>query len=141
MDNMITIDQTVLIQMINTIIALLLANFLLIRPIRKQIKARRDITNGLGADIDRFTYETSSKLADYEQSLAETRAAAVREREQVRSDAMKKEEELIAEAHKKSTDFLDDFRKRTAAEADEARQYLREKADHFANMAIDRLLN
>lgn len=141
MDNMITVDHTALIQLVNTVIALLLANFLLISPIRKQIKARREITGGLSAEIDRFTHETSSKLADYEQSLAETRAAAVREREQVRADARQKEEELIAEAYKKSTDFLDDFRKRTAAEAEEARQHLREKADFFANMAIDRLLN
>lgn len=141
MGNMIDIDVTALIQFVNTIIALLVANFLLIRPIRRQIKARRDITSGLAAEIGRFTHETSSKLAEYEHALAEARTAAVHEREQVRADAMRKEEELIAEAHAKSNDFLADFRKRTAAEADEARQHLRQKADYFANLAIDRLLN
>lgn len=141
MDDLLKVDLTAVLQFVNTIIALVVVNFVILRPIRAQLKARKDIVDGFTAEIDAFNDKAKTKLNSYEQALAETRTQAAKEREEMRSEAMRKEADMIAEAHRNSQDFLDSFRTRMAQEAKEATDALRDRATHFADMAIDKLLN
>lgn len=140
MGDLLKVDITVFIQFINTIIALLVINFVLLRPIRAQIKKRKDLTDGITAEINAFNEQAKTKLTSYEHALADTRTAAAKEREEMRAEAMRREADMIAEAHKNSHDFLDSFRTRMAQEAQDAADSLRAQAPRFAELAIDKLL-
>lgn len=140
MDNMIDIDVTIVIQLINFLIAIVVLNFLLIKPVREHLASRQALTAGLAQEIDSFCAEASSKLGGYESAIAEARTQATQAREAVKAEGTAREQELLRAAQADAQSFLQSAREDTARQAKAASDTLLSQVNIFAEQAMKKIL-
>ena len=141
MGNMIDIDYTILIQLVNFLVTVVVLNFLLIKPIREQIANRRQFTLSQAAGIDAFTADANTKLTAYEAALSEARAAAIAAREGRKAEGHAKEQAIISAAQADAQKFLRAARDETDREAKTAMDTLRGQVNDFAAKAASRIFS
>ena len=73
---MVDLNITFWIQLANFLVTLVVLNYLLISPIRKIIRKRKDNVEGLIGEIEAFTAEKQQLLDEYESELRKAREAA-----------------------------------------------------------------
>jgi len=140
MDNMIDLDKTLLIQMLNFLITLVVLNYLLVKPVREQIAARKALTSGHAADIEAFLAKAAEKLSGYETALAEARAQAGDARESIKAQGTVKEQEILQAAHADAHAYVQSSRAKTAKEVQAAMKTLLSQVDGLAAKAASRIL-
>ncbi|MDL2316407.1 ATP synthase F0 subunit B [Desulfovibrio sp. OttesenSCG-928-A18] len=140
MGNIIALDSTLFIQMVNFLITIVVLNFLLIKPIREQIAARSSFTASYTADIEKFNSEASEKIAAYQAALAEARNQASLSREAIKAEGAAKEQELIQSAHADAQKFLSEAKADTARQVKEATKALNAQINGFAAKALAKIL-
>ena len=140
MGNLIEFDNTFLIQLAKFLITLVVLNFLLIKPVREQIAARKALTDGQAADITRFTQTAEAKLVGYEETLSVARTEASKTREATKEDGRKRERELLTAAQADAQTFLQAARADTAREMKAAGDALAARVDTFASQALSKIL-
>lgn len=74
---MIELNITVWIQLVNFLITLVVLNYLLISPIRKIIRKRRENSEVLLGEIEKFTSESQQLVDEYESEIRKAREAAI----------------------------------------------------------------
>ena len=72
---MVDLNITLWIQLANFLVTLVVLNYLLISPIRKIIRKRKDNVEGLIGEIEAFTAEKQQLLDEYESELRKAREA------------------------------------------------------------------
>jgi len=140
MDNMIRLDWTIFIQMANFLITLVVLNYLLIKPVREQIAARKALTSGYAADIEAFSSKASEKLSGYEAALAEARVQAGDARENIKAQGAAQEQEILHAAHTDAHAYLQSSRAQTAKEVQAAMKTLLSQVNDLAAKAGPRIL-
>jgi F-type H+-transporting ATPase subunit b len=140
MGNIINLDITFFFQLANFLITLVVLNILLIRPVRRQIAERTDLTAGYLAEIERFNREAEAKLAACESAQAEARARAVAAREQLKAEGRAREQEILGAAQEEARGFLRASKEDVARQSKAALQSLRGRVEAFAAGAAARIL-
>ena len=140
MDNMISLDSTLFIQMANFLITLVVLNFLLIKPVRQQIAARSALTSGYLSDIEKFNAEAAAKVSAYETALADTRAKASLARDGLKAEGQAQEQAMLQSAHAEAQAYLQASKKQVAADAKAAMDTLLSQVNVYAAKAVDKIL-
>lgn len=137
---MLDLNITLVFQLINFFIAILLLNYLLIRPVREIIKKRNDIMDQLAEESDHFYTEAVDRLEDYEGQLAKARQEAGKNREEGKSEALAELQAIVGEAEKSAKEMLEENRKFIHRQAEEALAQLRDGIDNFSTKLGNKLL-
>jgi len=137
---MIELNITLLIQLVNFLITLVVLNWLIISPIRKVISARRSKLEGLNADASSFAGQTAEKMDNYSALLAAARVSAVAEREAMRTSGLEMEASLISSAYDQAEAMLAQRHKEISDEAGAAERTLRAQVPALAMKAVERML-
>ena len=140
MDNMINLDHTILIQLVNFLITLVVLNYLLIKPVRNQISQRNELVRSQSEAIETFTSQASDKLSSYETSLTEARSQAALARESLKAEGGVKEQELVQAAHSEAQAYLASSREQVAKDVKSAMNTLQSQVNEFAEKAIKKIL-
>ncbi|MDR0827551.1 MAG: ATP synthase F0 subunit B [Desulfovibrio sp.] len=141
MDNMISIDHTIFIQLINFLIAIVGLHFLLIKPVRDRIASRKTFTDAISGEIEHFTAKASEKIAGYEAALSEAKAKAGLTREAIKSQAASREQEIIRAAHAAAHAYLENARNEYARVCKTARESLLNEINTFAAQSMKKILD
>ena len=80
---MINIDITLLIQLVNFLVALAIINYLIIRPVRGVIARRRAQNDELRGSADTIRSEADLKMEGYTARIAKARAEVAAARESI----------------------------------------------------------
>ncbi|MDD6088200.1 MAG: ATP synthase F0 subunit B [Desulfovibrionaceae bacterium] len=137
---MINIDITVVIQLVNFLIALVIVNWLLVRPIREVLLRRKHIVDDLNA-YTAFSENRSRELLDnYESELAKVRADAAAERKSLYLRAEAEGQEVVKQANGKAQESLQQCQNEVRKEADEASASLRAELKTYAEAAVAKIL-
>ncbi len=137
---MIDINLTIVIQLVNFIVTLVVLNFLLIKPVRGIIRQRRDLAAGFLGDAERFNSEAATRLERYEAVLTQAREQGAAERETQKTAALQQESAMLAAAHTDAQDFLQQSREETRKAVAAAGRDLRAQIPALAAKAAERLL-
>lgn len=137
---MVDLNITLLIQIVNFIFALIVLNYLLIRPIRTILKQRRDLVDGLVAEAGKFNEESSKRLKTYEAELDAARVLAVEQREAVKQQGLESELTILEGAQNEAQSFLQKNRKEVEQEAASAMNALRGQVNALAGKVVARVL-
>lgn len=140
MDNMIDLDPTLLVQLINFLITIVVLNFLLIKPVREHLAARNALTQGLAKDVASFTADADGKIKGYESALSEARSQASLTRDAVKAQGAAQEQELLNAAHAEAQRYLQSSREETARQAKAATDTLLSQVNAFAETAMKKIL-
>ena len=92
------IDVTVLIQFGIYVLILGVLTPLLLKPFQRVIDERENKTDGARAEVERLKDLAGQDQAAYEARLADSRAAASRERDALRSEGREEEKRIIGDA-------------------------------------------
>lgn len=137
---MINLDFTLLIQLVNFIVTLLVLNALLIRPIREIIKQRADKMSGLVGDTEGFLENANQKLSNYEAALSEARRGASAVREAKKEEGLTKEQELVTAASNEAQAILQASREQVAKDVKAAMDTLKGQVGALAEKATAKVL-
>ncbi len=137
---MIDLNITLVIQLVNFLITLVVLNWLIIAPIRKVLAERRGKLDGLGAEADAFEAKASEKLETYSAELATARAEATAEREAMRAAAFEREAAVLSAAHGHAGALLEQRRGEILKEISAAEDDLRAQVPALAAQVATRVL-
>ncbi len=137
---MIDINITLLIQLINFIVLLVVLNFLLFKPIRQIMQEREQgISSALGDA--KIAQDRMQKLLDnYNVSLAESKQKAATTYNAIYQRGIDAQREMISAERSKAGEALDRARAEIASASAEARADLRKEAERLSQDITSKLL-
>jgi F-type H+-transporting ATPase subunit b len=137
---MLDINITAIIQVANFFIAVIVLNYLLIRPIRDIIKQRKMKMGDMLRSAEAFTSAANEQLADYRNSLSLARQEAALVRADARSDALREQQTLVAEAGRHAQEQFARAKESLLKEMQSARAVLAKQVKPLAAKAVDKAL-
>jgi F-type H+-transporting ATPase subunit b len=136
----LSIDGTLVVQLINFAIFFAVLNVVFLRPVANAIAKRRAYINGLVSDYERYQVEAAGLRAQAEA----VRFAARREAEQLvaaeRARASNEAAEIATNYAQQATSIAADARKTAEAELNAARAGQDEAARKLASLVLERVL-
>jgi F-type H+-transporting ATPase subunit b len=137
---MITIDITVLIQIINILILIVVLNAVLYKPVRTVLTKRKEKLEELASSIENFKKNAELRREEISRKLNEARIKAKEEIEKARSAAQASTAESLAQVRQEATTNktaqLDEIKKQFT----DAQQQLSGQIDSFASDMAAKIL-
>jgi len=137
---MITIDITVLIQIINILILIVIMNAVLYKPVRTVLAKRKEKLAGLANSIETFKKNAELRREEINRKLNDARSKAKEEIEKARSAAQTTTAESLAQVRQEATSHktaqLDEIKKQFT----DAQQQLSGQIDSFASDMAAKIL-
>jgi F-type H+-transporting ATPase subunit b len=137
---MLDINITAIIQVVNFFVAVIVLNYLLIRPIRDIIRERKAKMGDTLASAEAFASSANEQLAEYQGSLSQARQEAVQARAAARADALLEQQTLVAEAGKRAQEQFAQAKEGLLKDMKNARTALARQVKPLAAKAVDRML-
>jgi F-type H+-transporting ATPase subunit b len=137
---MINPDITLLIQMINFFILLIVLNLILFRPIRNIIKERNQIVENFNSDIASLTGEAQASMEEFEAKVLEARKEGVGRIQSMKDEGEQAEVELIATTTQEAQAKIEEARKKVASDIQDARTELQKQVQTFSVAVTEKIL-
>ena len=141
---MITIDLTMLIQIANMLLLIVVLNAVLYKPIRSIIEERQKKIGGLDEGIDQFKKNAVLRLDEFGQKMKDARIRAKKEYEAARNAALAESTEKLAgirkEVDAQKTGQLAEIEKQFATAQTELQGQISGFANEMAGKVLGRAL-
>lgn len=141
---MITIDLTMLIQIANMLLLIVVLNAVLYKPIRSIIEERQKKITGLDEGIDQFKKNAVLRQDEFGQKMKDARIRAKKEYETARNAALTESTEKLAGIRKEvdvqKTGQLAEIEKQFAVAQAELQGQISGFADEMAGKVLGRAL-
>ena len=134
------IDVTFLIQFGIYVLILGVLTPLLLKPFQRVIDERENKTDGARAEVERLKDLAGQDQAAYEARLADSRAAASRERDALRSEGREEEKRIIGDARAEVLETLNASRAQIAQAEQSARDELDGQRQELADQLVEKVL-
>ena len=141
---MITIDLTMLIQIANMLLLIVVLNAVLYKPIRAIIEERQKKITGLDEGIDQYKKNSLLRLDEFAQKMKAARIRAKKEYESARNAALAESTEKLAgirkEVEEQKIGQLADIEKQFAVAQSELQSQIAGFASEMAGKVLGRAL-
>jgi F-type H+-transporting ATPase subunit b len=137
---MIDFDYSFLFQLVNFIIAWIVLNLILIKPIRGIIAKRQELMSGQMKAIETFSADAATKLRNYESALDAARKVGAETRNKLKDEGTAAEAQLLADTGKKAAGEVADARVSIESEVKAAKAALKSTVDTMARKAAGKVL-
>ncbi|MDR2696084.1 MAG: ATP synthase F0 subunit B [Deltaproteobacteria bacterium] len=137
---MLDINITAIIQVVNFFVAVIVLNYLLIRPVRDIIRARKAKMDDMLASAEAFSASADEQLASYEGSLGRARQEAALSRSDARADALREQQALVAEAGKRAQEQFAQAKAALLKDMQSVRAALTKQVKPLAAKAVGRMI-
>lgn len=137
---MINIDITLLIQLVNFLVTLVIINYLIVRPIRGVIARRRAANDELKENAKSLADEAALKMEGYTARIARARAEVAALRENVKAAAGQSAQEKMQKASEQARSIHLAAADRVRTESTEARRELDGRIGGFVDTALRTML-
>lgn len=137
---MITIDITMVIQIVNILILIVIMNAVLYKPIRNILAKREEKISSLNGEIDNFIKNTKLRQEEIDKKIRATRSKAKSLYEETRSGALAESAGTLSAVRDEATvaknKQMDEIQKQFAS----AREELRGQVNGFASEMAGKIL-
>lgn len=137
---MISIDASLVIQIVNFIFLIWILNILLYKPIRDVLLQRNNKIVGLEQKIEASNNSTKEKDDAFASGIKDARAKGLKEKEILLAAAADEERKLIENINKKAQADLAKVREQIAKDAEIVRASLQQEIDAFADAISQKIL-
>ena len=137
---MINIDITLLIQLVNFLITLVIINYLIVRPIRCVLARRRAANAAMKESAKAYADEAIHKMEGYTARIAQARAEVAALRENVKLAAGQRVQETVQKANEEARRIHLAESDRVRAESTEAKRVLESRVDMYVDAALKTML-
>jgi F-type H+-transporting ATPase subunit b len=137
---MLNIDGTLIIQIVNFLILLLILNFILFRPIRRILARREDEMNSRQKTIDDYKEQAEKNEKGIEEGVVQARKEGYTEKEALRSQGLEGEKEILQEAGGGVEQKLSTAKKEIESKIAVARETLEGQIASFSDELAQKIL-
>lgn len=137
---MISLDITLVYQMVNFLFLLLLLNFILFRPIRRAIEERQIKFKGLEGEIGSLNEDIQKRLDEWQAGLDAARSAGLKKREEIKKGGLEEEKGIIEQVRGEVDEKIKGVRTQMAKDNEETRGKLRAQVESFSREVAEKIL-
>lgn len=137
---MVDLNITLAIQLVNFIIALVVLNYVLVKPIRTILQKRRAVVNSLVNETEKQKTEAGMRIQRYEADIDAARVSAAEQRDIIKAQGADSEHSILAYAQAEAQSFLQKSRKDVEQEVAAAMKDLRGQVNVLAGKVVDKVL-
>ncbi len=137
---MIDINSSLLIQIVNFLVLLLVLNFVLFRPIRRIMREREQGISGALGEAKIGQDRVQSLSEQYNVMLADAKQKAAASYNAIYQQGLDAQRDLVSAERAKASELLDKARAEITAASNAARADLREEAERLSQDITAKLL-
>ena len=137
---MISINATLIIQLINFLIIVFILNKILFQPILKILAERDDLIEGTKVRAIELKQKGEEKLLEYNHTLDQARRKASESQSGVRKEALAAADTMIQSAMAEEQKIIAQIREEIKIEAEKARVDLKAQAETISNEVSRKIL-
>lgn len=137
---MISIDITLLVQMVNFLLFLAVINVVLYRPLRKMMEKRSNLVLSQRNEIEQAYREAEQALKEFEETIRNARALGRQKIEEYKEKARAVEKEMLQKAYQEAAEQVARVREEIGKEREMAVQELREQIRVFSLEVAQKIL-
>ncbi|MBC2711498.1 MAG: ATPase [Desulfosarcina sp.] len=137
---MVSVDGSIVLQMVNFLLLIWILNMVLYKPIRKILLERKEKVTGLQSDIDGSAQQVKSKEDAYAEGVRQARAAGQKEKEAMIQAAAEEEKVIIGKINESAQAELKAVKEKITQEMGTAKSALEEEIDAFADAIGQKIL-
>ena len=137
---MVSIDGSLIIQIVNFIFLIWVLNVVLYKPIRKVLIQRKEKIAGLEQKIDTAGKDIKEKDDAFSLGIKEAKAKGLNEKGVLLQEAADEEREIIEKINKKAQANLAEIRAKIAKDVESVGKSLQQELDVFANEIGQKIL-
>jgi F-type H+-transporting ATPase subunit b len=137
---MINIDQSVIYQIINFLLLMLILNAILYKPIRTILKQRAEKMTGLKSEAQKAQADMIQKDQDYQNRLQQARKEGFEQKNLFKLEGQEEEKKLLQQANQKIEAELTQNRQKIAQQVEEARKKLSGEVASFSQEIAQKIL-
>jgi len=137
---MLNIDGTLIVQIVNFLVLLLILNFILFRPIRSVLARRADEINSRQKTIDDYQEQAETNEKGIEEGVIQARKEGYTEKEALRSQGLEEEKGILQEAGGGVEQKLSAAKKEIESKIAVARETLEDQVASFSDELAQKIL-
>jgi F-type H+-transporting ATPase subunit b len=131
---------SLVIQIINFLVLLLVMNILLYRPIRNILKQRNEEMGSLESSAEDFRNRSDQQELAIEDGRIQARKEGIQEKDSIKAQGSEKEAEILKEAHSEAEDKIGLAKKEMEDKMGEIQKSLESDVDVFADELAAKIL-
>lgn len=125
-------DFSLLIQMANFLVFLVLMNFVLYRPIRKVVAERKRLISDRQKGIEDLEAQARASLLEYDKSLQEARKTGAQRIQELKASGYEQEKELLDRISEQTAAKVQEMRGKVQKDIGAARKELKQQVKSFS---------
>jgi len=137
---MISLDISILYQIILYIVLLLVLNKILFQPYSHLLEERERSTIGVQHEAAELEHEGAQLRAEYEEKIAQAQAAGYAAREAILQDGRQQRERILSQAREEATRILEQVRREVATALERERHLAAAEAATVAADMVSKVL-
>jgi len=137
---MVSVDGSIVLQMVNFLLLIWILNMVLYKPIRKILLERKSKVDGLQSAIDGSAEDVQSKEAAYAEGVRQARAAGQKKKEALLQVAAEEEKAIIGKINASAQAELKEVKEKIAQEMVTVKAALEDEVDAFADAIGKKIL-
>lgn len=138
---MITINETLVIEMISFLILVFVLNRVMFRPLLETIKKRKERVAGMGSDITASRREAETLTRDLREHEASAKKEAFEQKKELESLGSRQAAEIIGVARKEIADIKEKMRREVDDQLAQARARIQKDSETIAAEIMERILD
>jgi F-type H+-transporting ATPase subunit b len=137
---MVSVDGSIVIQIVNFLLLIWILNLVLYKPIRKILLERKEKMVGMQSDIDSSAEQVKSKEDAYTEGVRQARAAGQKQKESLMQAAADEEKAIIGKINESAQAELKEVKAKIAQDVGTVKTALEEEIDAFADAIGQKIL-
>lgn len=137
---MISIDGSIIIQIVNFIFLIWVLNIILYKPIRNVLLQRKERVADFEQSIEASRRDVEEKDEAFSLGIKEAKAKGLKEKEGLLQIASEEERKIIEKINEKAQADIANVRAKIADDAESARKSLQQEVDTFADAIAQKIL-
>ena len=137
---MVSVDGSLVLQIVNFLLLIWIMNMVLYKPIRKILLERKAKVDGLQSDIEDSDRQVQSIEDAYAAGVRQARAAGQKEKEALLQAAQDEEKAIVGKINESAQAELRTVKEKITQEMGTVKAALEEEIDAFANAIEQKIL-
>jgi F-type H+-transporting ATPase subunit b len=137
---MVSVDGSIVVQIVNFLVLIWILNMVLYKPIRKILLARKEKMVGMQSDIDGSAQQVQSKVDAYADGVRQARATGQKEKEALMQAAAEEEKAIIGKINASAQAELKAVKEKITQEMGTVKAALEKEIDVFADAIGKKIL-
>lgn len=139
-DELLSFDSSLIIQFFIFVIAIVVLNKLLFKPLVNIRYRREELTVMKMEEARKLNEDLEKRINEYNNKIVEAREEANEQRAEIRRQAQETAEKIIADARNDAEKQLEKYKKELAAEVDKIKQGMKPEIESLADNIASKVL-